>query len=94
MHSPARHSLHRQVQRVYVLLPSVCLARRAMDFGGLGRQGVGNDMVMKHERGECQNECQVRCATWRREYELAEIAEYRTFPRRARPAIAAQWSVA
>ena len=90
MHSPARHSLHLSVQRVYVLLPFACLARRASDFGGLGRQGVGNDMAMRHERGECQ----VRCATWRQEYALADLGEYRTFPRRGHLSAAARWSVA
>ena len=47
-------------------------------------------MAMRHERGECQ----VRCATWQQKYELAELGEYRTFPRRGHLIAAAAWGVA
>ena len=47
-------------------------------------------MAMRHERGECQ----VRCATWRQEYALGELGEFRTFPRRGHLRAAAAWGVA
>ena len=45
---------------------------------------------MRHEWLECQ----VRCATWQREYALAELCEYRTFAQRGHLPAAAAWGVA